>query len=71
MNSGVCAGAGGEEVDVALERRLEDDLRRVGDRVGRGLEAGRDDPEQRQQRDDRVERDQRRRRSTSAAATAR
>ena len=32
--------ARGEQVAVAFERRLEEDLRRIGDRIVRRLEAG-------------------------------
>ena len=51
---GRLAGAVGEQVDVALEGGLEDDLGRVGDRLGGRLEAGHEDPDHRDQRDQRI-----------------
>ena len=46
--------AGGEEVHVAFERGLEHDLGRIGDRIGRCLETGEHDPDQRDHRRERV-----------------
>ena len=50
-------GARREQIDVALERRAEQHLRRIGDRVGRRLEARRDDPQKRDDGDQRVDDD--------------
>ena len=40
MNSGVCRVRVVNRLHVAFERRLEQHLRRIGDRIGRRLEAG-------------------------------
>ena len=50
-----------EEVAVALHRRLEEDLGRIADRVGRALDAGEQDPAERHQGDEGVEHHQRHR----------
>src|SRR6202007_1785093 len=51
------ARADGEEIDVALERRLEQQLRRIGDRIRGRLEGGRAYPQQGHDGDHRVEDD--------------
>ena len=51
------ARPGRKEVHVAFEGRFENDLRRVGDRVGGRLEPGEPDPDQRDHGDDGVEDD--------------
>ena len=48
-----------EQIDKSLQRRLEEHLRRIGDRVRLRLEGGRADPDQRQDRDDGVDDDDR------------
>src|SRR5246500_193958 len=53
------AGAHGEEVHIALQRRLEEDFWRISDRIALRLECGRRDPEQRQDRDHGIEDDKR------------
>ena len=62
------ARAGGEEVDVPLERRLKDDLRWVGDGVARGFEAGHHNPRQGEERDEGVETDEQAREPLGGAA---
>ncbi|MCY1234520.1 hypothetical protein D9M72_471050 [compost metagenome] len=51
-------GARREDVDIAFHRRRKEGLGRIGDRVGGRLEARRDDPDKRQDRDQRVANDQ-------------
>ena len=46
-----------EQIDKSLERRREEHLRRIGDRVRLRLEGGRSDPGERQNRDHRVKDD--------------
>ena len=45
MYSGVCRVRVVKRLHVALERGREEHLRRIGDRIGRRLEAGEHDPD--------------------------